>query len=86
MSPKTKLGARAIFPVYQNKVFQQKSKSSKILRYELDTSKPKVWQFFDTFYEETNHRSAEPRGRSGSSLNMFQQFFVDIFLKIVDPL
>ncbi|CAB4056892.1 unnamed protein product [Lepeophtheirus salmonis] len=52
-------------------------------RYELDKSKPKIWQFFETFYEENNARSEEPRS---SQLPLLQKFFLDIFMSLIDPI
>ena len=59
-------------------------------RYEYDFSKPKIWQFFETFYDETNHRSTLPRrGRSrrrgNASMSIFQKLMLDLFLVVVDP-
>ena len=53
-------------------------------RYELDRSRPKIWQFFETFYDETNNdRSEEPRSLR---LPLFQRFFLDLFMTLVDPI
>jgi hypothetical protein len=58
--------------------------------YELDFTKPKAWQFFETFYEETNQRSEEPRYRErrrrrGQKMPIMQKVMLDLFLRIVDP-
>ncbi len=49
-------------------------------RYELDVTKPKMWQFFETVYEDAqsnslvdNARSEEPRWFVGTSI--FADFF-----------
>ena len=68
-------------------------------RYELDHTKPKAWQFFETVYDETNHRSEMPRssdaaaasgrrgrGRRRRPLSMLHQLMTDLFLRVVDPL
>lgn len=58
-------------------------------RYEYDISKPKVWQFFENFYEETvtNHRSEEPRSRTGrrKSLPLFQRLLLDFMGAVIGP-
>ncbi len=68
-------------------------------RYELDRTKPKAWQFFETVYDETatttNQRSEMPRSSSSitfrqprrhrKALSVFQRLMTDIFLSVVDP-
>lgn len=62
-------------------------------RYELDLTKPKMWQFFETVYDDAysnslvdNARSEEPRSsRRGHSLSLFQKIVLDIFMSFIDP-
>jgi len=60
--------------------------------YELDFTKPKMWQFFETVYDDYSHslvenaRSEEFRShRRGHSLNLFQQIVFDVFMSFIDP-
>ncbi len=59
-------------------------------RYELDRTKPKAWQFFQTVYDESNHRSEMPRSMRNRPhrrppLSVFQKLLTDFFLRVVDP-
>ena len=62
-------------------------------RYELDITKPKAWQFFETFYDETSHHTiprllpnwAQSRPRNSKKMSPFARFLVDLFMLVVDP-
>lgn len=69
-------------------------------RYELDVTKPKMWQFFETVYDDVaqsnslvdNARSEQPRSynyngrhRRPNSLSLFQKIVLDVFMSFIDP-
>ena len=58
--------------------------------YKVDTSRPKRWQFFQLFYEEGNYRASRHMTNSVATrrqrkpMPVFQQFLIDLFLKVVN--